>query len=93
MPARNAKSVALTAQWGRWIDELVASGEYQSASEVIRDGLRALRDDREHRQAELAEIRARLQHALAEADAGEFADGSGEAAVRRALDRARALAR
>ncbi|MDT8321508.1 MAG: type II toxin-antitoxin system ParD family antitoxin [Xanthomonadales bacterium] len=42
MPARNAKSIALTPQWGRWIDELVASGEYQSASEVIRDGLRAL---------------------------------------------------
>lgn len=89
MPARNAKSIALTPQWGRWIDELVASGEYQSASEVIRDGLRALRDDREHRQTELAEIRARLQLALTEADAGAFADGSGEAAVQRAFDRAR----
>ena len=89
MPAKNAKSIALTPQWGSWIDELVASGEYRSASEVIRDGLRALRDDREHRQAELAEIRTRLQLALTQADGGEFADGSGEAAVRRAFDRAR----
>ena len=42
MSARNAKSIALTPQWARWVDDLVASGEYQSASEVVRDGLRAL---------------------------------------------------
>lgn len=68
---------------------MVASGEYQSASEVVRDGLRALRDARDRHQAELGEIRARLQRALAEAEAGEFADGSGEAAIRRAFERAR----
>lgn len=89
MPAKNAKSIALTSQWGRWVDELVASGEYQSASEVVRDGLRALRDDREHRETELAEIRARLGLALAQADAGNFAQGSGEDAVRRAFVLAR----
>lgn len=42
MPARNSKSIALTSRWTCWVDELVASGEYQSASEVVRDGLRAL---------------------------------------------------
>ena len=89
MSARNAKSIALTPQWARWVDDLVASGEYQSASEVVRDGLRALHNDRERREAELAEIRARLQLALKEADAGELAEGSGEAAVKRAFDRAR----
>lgn len=89
MPARNAKSIALTPQWARWVDDLVASGEYQSASEVVRDGLRALHDDRDRREAELAEIRARLRLALMEADAGELAEGSGEAAVQRAFDRAR----
>jgi hypothetical protein len=31
MSARNAKSIALTPQWARWVDDLVASGEYQSA--------------------------------------------------------------
>jgi antitoxin ParD1/3/4 len=89
MSARNAKSIALTPQWARWVDDLVASGEYQSASEVVRDGLRALHDDRERAEAELAEIRARLQLALRESAAGEFAEGSGEAAVKRAFDRAR----
>ena len=90
MSARNAKSIALTPQWARWVDDLVASGEYQSASEVVRDGLRALHDDRERREAELAEIRARLKLALKETDAGALAEGSGEAAVKRAFDRARA---
>ena len=89
MSARNAKSIALTPQWARWVDDLVASGEYQSASEVVRDGLRALHDDRTRRETELAEIRARLQLALMEADAGTLSEGSGEAAVKRAFDRAR----
>ncbi len=89
MPARNSKSIALTSKWGGWVDELVASGEYQSASEVVRDGLRALHDDRQRSATELAEIRARLELALAEADAGKFADGTGESAVRRAFERAR----
>lgn len=89
MPARNAKSIALTPEWGQWVDDLVASGDYQSASEVVREGLRALRDSRERHAAELAEIQTRLRLALAEADAGELAEGSGEAAIRRAFDRAR----
>ncbi|NCO20260.1 MAG: type II toxin-antitoxin system ParD family antitoxin [Gammaproteobacteria bacterium] len=89
MPARNSKSIALTSKWTCWVDELVASGEYQSASEVVRDGLRALHDDRQRRATELAEIRARLELALAEAEAGKFADGTGEAAVQRAFERAR----
>lgn len=89
MPARNAKSIALTSQWSRWVDDLVSSGEYQSASEVVRDGLRALRDDRERRHTELTEIQTRLQLALAEADAGVLAKGSGENAIQRAFDRAR----
>lgn len=89
MPAKNTKSIALTAHWGQWIDELVESGEYQSASEVVRDGLRALRDEHEHHAAQLAEIRARIGRSLDEADARIYAQGSGEAAVRRALQSAR----
>ncbi|NNE56506.1 MAG: type II toxin-antitoxin system ParD family antitoxin [Hellea sp.] len=92
MPAKNTKSIALTSQWGRWIDDLVKSGEYQSASEVVRDGLRVLRNGHDREAAELAEIRARLARSLDEADAGNFANGTGENAVRRALKTARAKA-
>jgi len=89
VPSRNAKSIALTPQWGAWVDALVESGEYRSASEVIRDGLRSLREGREREAAELAEIRARIGKALDQADAGEFAAGAGEDAVRRAFEIAR----
>jgi len=86
MPAQHAKSIALTPELDRMVDELVASGEYKSASEVLRDGLRALIERRELHAAELAAIRSRIGRSLAEADAGEFAAGSGREAVRRAFE-------
>jgi len=85
MAAQHAKSIALTPQLESWVDELVASGEYKSASEVIRDGLRALHERREKHAAELAEIQVRIAKSLDEADRGEYAEGTGEDAVRRAF--------
>ena len=64
------------------------AGEYSSASEVMRDGLRALQERREQHAAELAEIQARIARSLDQADRGEFAEGSGEEAIRRAFDTA-----
>ena len=39
---RTTKNVSLTPELERLIESLVASGRYQSASEVIRAGLRLL---------------------------------------------------
>ena len=86
MPAHHAKSIALTPELDRLVDELVASGEYKSASEVMRDGLRALIERRERNAAELDEIRMRIAIGLKEADRGAFADGTGEEAIRRAFE-------
>lgn len=88
VPSRNAKNIALTPELMGWVDELVQTGEYSSASEVMRDGLRALQERRERHAAELAEIQARIAKSLDQADRGEFADGSGEDAIRRAFDTA-----
>lgn len=88
MPSLNAKNIALTPQLISWVDELVRSGEYTSASEVMRDGLRALQERRERHAAELQEIQARIARSLDQADRGEFAESSGEEAIRRAFDAA-----
>ncbi len=43
MPIRTTKNVSLTPELGAYIDQAVASGQYQTASEVVRAGLRLLR--------------------------------------------------
>jgi putative addiction module CopG family antidote len=42
MPSRHIRTVSLSGELDRFIGDLVASGRYASASEVVREGLRAL---------------------------------------------------
>ncbi len=87
MPTRN---IVLTDRQDSFVAELVESGRYKSASEVMRDGLRLLEDQVERREAELEDIRAGVLEGLRQADTGELAEGSAEEAVGRAFARARA---
>ncbi|MBU3032052.1 type II toxin-antitoxin system ParD family antitoxin [Paracoccus marinaquae] len=80
------RNVVLTETQDRLVQALVASGRYQNVSEAMRAGLRLL----EHEEAQLASIRTGLLEGLAQAKAGDLADGSGQAAIRRAFGRARA---
>lgn len=71
MPTRN---VVLGQQQHEFVDQLVASGRYQNASEVLREGLRLL----ERRDAEdatrLAALRAAADRGWADVAAGRFVD-------------------
>jgi putative addiction module CopG family antidote len=49
MPATNARNVSLTGEQDALVERLVKSGQYASASEVIRDGLRLLQREQEAR--------------------------------------------
>jgi len=44
MSSRHSRNVALTPEWDSFITDSMASGDYANASEVVRAGLRALRD-------------------------------------------------
>jgi len=79
------RNVVLTETQDNLVQALVASGRYQNASEAMRAGLRLL----EQEEAHLSGIRAGLLEGLAQAKAGDLAQGSGEDAIRRAFANAR----
>ena len=74
MPASHARNVALTPQLARFVDDLVAEGAYNNASEVVRDGLRELQ--RRKHADQLTEIRARIGTGLDQLDRGEGQSGA-----------------
>ena len=84
MPTRN---VVLSEPQADLVRELVDSGRYQNASEVVRAGLRLLEDH----EAALQEVRAGLLEGLAQAADGKTLDG--KAAIERAFEQALANSR
>lgn len=53
-----------------FVRQLVESGRYASASEVMRDGLRLLEEREQLRQIKLAALREAIQEGLESGDAG-----------------------
>ena len=57
-------NVSLTPELDKFVAAKVESGEYATASEVIRDGLRMLRAAEEARQAKLDALRADIRKGM-----------------------------
>lgn len=68
-------NVSLTPELEEMIHERVRSGRYTSASEVVREALRLLSDRDEVHQAQLAEIRGKVDEGLRALEQGEARDG------------------
>ncbi len=66
------RNINLTDALDRFVAELVASGQFQNASEVVRAGLRLLKADEERRAAKLAALNAAIQEGLDDMAAGRF---------------------
>ncbi|MPZ74426.1 MAG: type II toxin-antitoxin system ParD family antitoxin [Nitriliruptorales bacterium] len=64
MPSAEKVSVTLTAEMVQAIRASVASGEYASASEVVRDALRGWQRERAEDAERLDAVRARIHRAL-----------------------------
>ncbi len=71
MARRSTLNVSLTPALEKYVAKKVASGSYQSASEVIREGLRAL----QKHDAAAADLRKKVAEGLHDIEAGRVYDG------------------
>lgn len=71
MPTMN---VSLTAEQLAFVSQLATSGDYASASEVIRDGLRLLEREKAVDAEKIEILRREVGSGLADADDGRFDD-------------------
>ena len=69
MPTRN---VVLTGHQTDLVERLVASGRYQNASEVLREGLRLIESKEEEDSARLRALREAARIGADDIDAGRF---------------------
>jgi len=68
-------NVSLTPELEQLVQEKVQTGLYTSASEVVREALRLLKERDEVRRMRLDELRRELQAGIDAADRGDLADG------------------
>lgn len=87
MPTMN---VSLSAELIAFVEDEIASGEYGTASEVVRDGLRRLIHEKATREEKAAILRREVGRGLEQARMGRFSRRSLAdiaAAVRKRADR------
>jgi len=71
MPTRN---ISLTAEQDAFVEKVVKAGEYQNASEAVRDALRALQQRRREDALKLKALRTQIKAGVEALDRGEFVD-------------------
>jgi len=71
MPTRN---ISLTAEQDAFVDEVVKSGDYQNASEAVRDALRALQQRRREDALKLERLRALIDEGDAALERGDYVE-------------------
>jgi antitoxin ParD1/3/4 len=68
----STRNISLTEPLDSFIDERVDSGDYQNASEVVRAGLRLLKQQTEEDARKLERLRALVQEGLDDIEAGRY---------------------
>ena len=78
-----AMNVSLTPELERYINQKIESGLYQTASEVVRAGLRLLAEREDLHRQTVEELRRELQVGIDEADRGELSPLDAEGTLKR----------
>jgi antitoxin ParD1/3/4 len=71
VPTRN---VSLTAEQDAFVERIVKAGEYQNASEAIRDALRVLQQKRREDALKVRALRAQIKAGLDALERGDFTE-------------------
>jgi antitoxin ParD1/3/4 len=71
MPTRN---ISLTPEQDAFIEDVVRAGEYQNASEAVRDALRVLQQRRREDLLRLKTLRMQIRAGVEALDRGDFAE-------------------
>ena len=70
MPTRN---ISLTPEQDAFVEKVVEAGEYQNASEAVRDALRVLQQRRKEDNLRLKALRAQIKVGIEAIERGDFA--------------------
>jgi len=71
MPTRN---ISLTDEQDAFVERVVKAGEYQNASEAVRDALRALQQRRREDALKLKALRVQIKAGIDALDRGDFVE-------------------
>ena len=69
-------NVHLGPVFDEFVADLLKTGHYQTQSEIVREGLRLLKEREEVKQLRFAELRKEIAVGIVQADRGQFVDGS-----------------
>jgi antitoxin ParD1/3/4 len=71
MPTRN---ISLTDEQDAFVEKVVKAGEYQNASEAVRDALRVLQQRRREDALKLKALRVQIKAGIDALDRGDFVE-------------------
>jgi antitoxin ParD1/3/4 len=71
MPTRN---ISLTPEQDAFVDKVVKAGDYQNASEAVRDALRVLQQRRREDALKLKALRMQLKAGVEALERGDFTE-------------------
>lgn len=71
MPTRN---ISLTDEQDAFVEKVVKTGEYQNASEAVRDALRVLQQRRREDTLKLKALRIQIKAGIDALDRGDFVE-------------------
>ncbi len=74
MANRQSISVSFTPHQAEFLASCVATGRYQSASEVVREAIRLLQDQQAKRRAQLERVQQLVQEGARQLDAGDVVE-------------------